>query len=80
MLKRLFIILPAYIVYFLSVITCVMPLVYWVFTGKSYNDLMYDEDENNLSDMIWAANVFLLFSIVVLLVMEHVFDLFKIWG
>ena len=44
MLKRLFIKLPLYILFFASIVTVIVPLGYWIVTGESY-DFM-DEIEN----------------------------------
>lgn len=42
MLKRLFIKLPLYILFFISIIIFVIPIGYWIITGKDYTDLMKD--------------------------------------
>ncbi len=34
MLKRLFIILPLYILFFLFIMTLILPIIYWVIIGK----------------------------------------------
>lgn len=50
MLKRLFIILPLfiitklplYILFFITIMTIIIPLGYWVITGEDYLDLLLD--------------------------------------
>jgi hypothetical protein len=45
MLKRLFIKLPLFILFFIGVATFIIPIGYWVITGKNYVGLMlYIED------------------------------------
>lgn len=44
MLKRLFVKLPLYTLFFISVITLVIPLGYWIITGNDYADLMEEID------------------------------------
>lgn len=41
MLKRLFIKLPLYVLFFASFCTGVIPLLYWIITGESY-DFLYE--------------------------------------
>jgi hypothetical protein len=45
MLKRLFIKLPLYILFFISIIIFVIPIGYWIITGNAYDDL-FDKIEN----------------------------------
>lgn len=40
MLKRLFVKLPLYILFFISIIIFVIPISYWIITGKDYTELM----------------------------------------
>ena len=40
MLKRLFVKLPLYVLFFASFVTLVVPVAYWVFTGRDYTLLM----------------------------------------
>lgn len=42
MLKRLLVKLPLFILYFGALITCVIPLGYWIITGDSYLDIFND--------------------------------------
>lgn len=44
-LKRLFIKLPLYVIYFVSLLTIVIPVFYWIITGESFTDLV-DEIDN----------------------------------
>ena len=44
MLKRLFIKLPLYILFFISIITFVIPLGYWIITGNDYTDFLDNID------------------------------------
>lgn len=41
MKRRLFVILPLYILFFLILFTGIVPIFYWVLTGKSYIDLSF---------------------------------------
>jgi hypothetical protein len=41
MLKRLFLQLPLFLLFFLTVSSIVIPVLYWVITGKDYIDLLY---------------------------------------
>ncbi len=45
MLKRLFVKLPLYIVFFVSCVTIIIPIVYWVITGREYIEIV-DEIED----------------------------------
>lgn len=40
MLKRLFVKLPLYIPFFISAVIFVIPIGYWIITGKNYFDIM----------------------------------------
>jgi hypothetical protein len=42
MLKRLFIKLPLFILFFVVMITGIIPLIYWIITGNSI-DHLYDK-------------------------------------
>jgi hypothetical protein len=42
MFKRLFIKLPLYVLFFASLFTIVIPLVYWLITGEDFTDFIYD--------------------------------------
>lgn len=42
MLKRLFIKLPLYILFFAVIITGIIPLIYWIITGNGI-DHLYDK-------------------------------------
>lgn len=44
-LLRLFIIAPLKILWFLSMLTIVIPIIYWVFTGNYWIDINDDIDE-----------------------------------
>ena len=44
MLRRLFVKLPLYTLFFISAIIFVIPICYWIITGNDYTDLM-DEIE-----------------------------------
>ena len=37
-LKRLFINLPLYILFFVSIFTVIIPVGYWIITGEDYTD------------------------------------------
>jgi len=38
MLKRLFIKLPLYILWFISIVTIIIPIGYWIITGRDYTE------------------------------------------
>jgi hypothetical protein len=45
MLRRLFVKLPLYTLFFISVIISVIPIGYWLITGNDYTELLdYIED------------------------------------
>lgn len=44
MLKRLFVKLPLYTLFFISVIIFVIPIGYWIITGNDYTELMDEID------------------------------------
>jgi hypothetical protein len=41
-LKRLFIKLPLYIIFFITIFTIFIPLLYWVITGDDYTEILQD--------------------------------------
>jgi hypothetical protein len=45
MLKRLFIKLPLYILFLISILTIIIPLGYWLITGEDYTNII-DKIEN----------------------------------
>lgn len=51
-LFRLFIVLPLYIIWVAFGITLVIPLLYWIISGRSYIDIPMDmPDLEELSDL-----------------------------
>lgn len=40
MLNRLFVKLPLYLIFFICLVTVVIPIGYWVITGNDYLDFM----------------------------------------
>lgn len=47
MLKRLFIKLPLYIIFFTATVIVIPPLLYWIITGGNLNDWMCLGDKIN---------------------------------
>lgn len=47
MIKRLFIKLPLYSLHCLATITLILPLIYWIITGKNVGDWMCLGDKIN---------------------------------
>lgn len=45
MIKRLFVKLPLYVLFFATLLTCIMPLGYWVVTGNSYYNIFKKIDD-----------------------------------
>lgn len=45
MLKRLFVKTPLYTIFFIGMITFVIPIGYWIITGKSYIYLLIDIED-----------------------------------